>query len=104
MCPAEEEQRLFSQVQELVKIKQGQLDMIAAAIPSLQLDFISLACNDPGPRIASDLVLPLLQERLQTLADEWVPSFCSADYWSIVAERRASHNDSNTVRAPVTGT
>lgn len=62
---------IFSAMQEHVKAEQGELEESAGIIPSLQLHLIVLACQDPGPEIATRLVLPALQERLEANASQF---------------------------------
>ncbi len=55
-------------MQEHIKVQQAALEKQAATIPCLQLHFIVSACQDPGPAIASLLVLPALAERIHAKA------------------------------------
>lgn len=65
------EKNLFVDMQNHVKTQQKALDAIAATIPCLQLNLISLTCQDPSALIASRLVLPAFEERLYKSASHW---------------------------------
>ena len=42
----------------------------SAILPHLEALVMNRACNDPGATIVSKLLLPIVQERIQTLAKE----------------------------------
>ena len=67
----QQEKVLFASMQQHLRSRQKGLEESAAIIGCLQLQLIMLACQDPGPEIASKLVLPAIQERLQTNASQF---------------------------------
>ena len=58
-------------MQEHLKAQQKAFEGITASIPCLQFQLSVLACLDPGPDIASQIVLPALRERLETKASQF---------------------------------
>lgn len=61
---------LFRSIQLHVKDLERQLEDLRAALVHLVNHVVSLACDDLGSRLQYDVFLPLLQAKLDRLADE----------------------------------
>lgn len=61
--------KYFDDVSTSLRSIQRRLQESTAAVTFLREQLLLVTCDDPGPLITMKLVLPLLRERLDTLAD-----------------------------------
>lgn len=64
-----DDQKFFDDVSTSLRCVQRRLHESTAAVTFLREQLFLVTCDDPGPLITMKLVLPMLRERLDTLAD-----------------------------------
>lgn len=64
-----EEEALKKKTTEELKSITEMLEAGAAVIPYFEMLVVNRACSDPGARVVQNLVLPLVQERIERLAE-----------------------------------
>ena len=67
----EDYKNFFEWILDEIKIINKKLEAGSAVLHHLEMFLMNVACNDPGAAIGANLVLPFLQDRLDSLALEY---------------------------------
>lgn len=74
LCTDQQEAKAYKASEAQLKHLEDLLAEGCAALPLLEAQLCNAACSDPGGVIIDEVLLPLLRQRLTTLADD----FCAA--------------------------
>lgn len=74
LCTDQQEAKAYKAAEAQLKHLEDLLAEGCAALPLLEAQLCNAACSDPGGVIIDEVLLPLLRQRLTTLADD----FCAA--------------------------
>ena len=66
----EDDRRLCTQIIHDIKALTAVTEAGSAILPHLEMLVVDRTCNDPGRRVVNELLLPLIRERLERLAEE----------------------------------
>ena len=83
-----DDREIFTTIQDQLRRIDKQLEDGRAALQHLEMALINVACDDPGAAIGAHLILPLLQERLDSKALDF-------------ADRRAVEAEEDIIRMEV---
>lgn len=67
----EDYKNFFEWILDEIKVINKKLEAGSAVLHHLEMFLMNVACNDPGAAIGANLVLPILQDRLDSLALEY---------------------------------
>lgn len=64
----EDDRNFFNRIKDALKTTESRLEEGRVALQHLEMFLLNVACDDPGAAIGTQLVLPMLQERLDAAA------------------------------------
>lgn len=64
----DDDRQLFNRIKDALKQTDARLEEGRVALQHLEMFLLNVACDDPGAAIGTQLVLPMLQERLDGAA------------------------------------
>lgn len=71
LCTDQQEAKAYKASEAQLKHLEDLLAKGCAALPLLEAQLCNAACSDPGVVIMDEVLLPLLRQRLTTLADDF---------------------------------
>lgn len=74
----EDDRTIFGWIQSEVRSVEQRLENGRAVLQHLEMQLINVACDDPGATVGTQLVLPMLRERLDAKAHEFAER-CAAE-------------------------
>lgn len=80
----EDDRSFFDSIRQELKATDKKLEDGRAVLHHLEMHLVNVACDDPGAIIGSNLVLPLLQERLDAHAQEFAAQKSAAAQEAII--------------------
>jgi hypothetical protein len=66
----DEDRSFYADIQSALKLQEARLEAGEVVIVHLEQSLLNVSCDDPGSTVGMALVLPLLQDQLDALAQE----------------------------------
>ena len=80
----DDDRSFFDSIRQELKATDKKLEEGRAVLHHLEMYLVNVACDDPGASIGANLVLPLLQERLDAHAQEFAAQKSAAAQEAII--------------------